>query len=119
MHCYQSIAQVAPFSTCHMVLFRSDSNLFRVSKSLVIYIFSRFTCPEKAVLFSIFFQRFLFFFLLTSAEIRAFSQFKALISAWVRKKNLSKRTAFSGHANWPTVSKFHFRVLLLIRFLSE
>ena len=42
------------------------------------HIFSRFTCPEIAVFLPVLF---FFFFLLTHVEIRAFSQFKALISA--------------------------------------
>ena len=47
--------------------------------------FSRYTCPEKAVLL---------FFLLTQAQKRVFSQLKALIAALVSK---IKRTAVLGH----------------------
>ena len=42
--------------------------------------YSRFTCPEKAVLFSNSFRAVLFF-LLTQEEKMEFSQLKALISA--------------------------------------
>ena len=85
-----SLALLTSIANCaYPRLFQGTSKILS-DKKIYQSTYSRFTCPEIAVLFILFF----FFFLLTYAEIKAFQGLKALISAESakRKKKRFERT---------------------------